>query len=127
MKIYKIIAVALAAAFIAVSAPAQNKSALIKENTQLKLIIDSLKAEMCKVREELRYTDSLANEILNLYSDSEIKNAIDYISKLPTEFKNRIFMDLLQIKEIRRQLYKNRIYDDWFMRSGRYWEDYGIE
>ncbi|MBQ7358442.1 MAG: AAA family ATPase [Clostridia bacterium] len=60
------------------------------------------------------------------HSDAEIKNAIRYVSLLPPEFKNRIFTDLLQIKKIRRQLYKNAIYDDWFARSGRYWEDYGI-
>jgi hypothetical protein len=60
-------------------------------------------------------------------SADELKSAINYVSKLPAEFKNRIFMDLLQIKEIRGELYKNRIYDDWFMRSGKYWEDYGIE
>lgn len=61
------------------------------------------------------------------HSDGELKNAIDYVAQFPVEFKNRIFADLLQIKGIHRQLYKNRIYDDWFMRSGRYWEDYGIE
>ena len=61
------------------------------------------------------------------HSDDELKNAIDYVAQFPVEFKNRIFADFLQIKGIHRQLYKNRIYDDWFMRSGRYWEDYGIE
>ena len=52
MKTYRIFAVAFAAAFIATSAAAQNKSALIKENTELKQIIDSLKEEMSKVRED---------------------------------------------------------------------------
>lgn len=75
MKIYRIIAVALAAAFIAVSAPAQNKSALQKENTQLKQVIDSLKAEMEKVQAELKYTDSIANEMLILYAVSESQSS----------------------------------------------------
>ena len=75
MKIYRIIAVALAAAFISVSAPAQNKSALQKENTQLKQVIDSLKAEMEKVQAELKYTDSIANEMLILYAVSESQSS----------------------------------------------------
>lgn len=61
------------------------------------------------------------------HSQFELKNAIDYVSQLPMEFKNSIFTDLLHIKGIHKQLYQNRVYDDWFMRSGRYWEDYGIE
>ena len=75
MKIYRFIAVALAAAFIAVSASAQNKSALQKENTQLKHVIDSLKAEMEKVQAELKYTDSIANEMLSLYAESEAQSS----------------------------------------------------
>lgn len=75
MKIYRIIAVALAAAFIAVSAAAQNKSTLQKENTHLKHVIDSLKAEMEKVQAELKYTDSIASEMLSLYAESEAQSS----------------------------------------------------
>ena len=75
MKIFRIIAVAFAAAFIATPAIAQNKKLLLEENTQLKQIIDSLKQEMEKVRAELEYTDSVANEMLSLYADSETKNS----------------------------------------------------
>ena len=75
MKIFRTIAVALAAAFIAVSASAQNKSALMKENTQLKHVIDSLKAEMEKVQAELKYTDSIANEMLSIYAENESRNS----------------------------------------------------
>ncbi len=60
------------------------------------------------------------------HSEDEVKNAINYVSQLPIEFRNRIFADLLQIKSIRRQLSTIRIYDDWFLRSGRDWEDYGV-
>lgn len=81
------------------------------------------------VRPESLY--ALSSEIIayarSHHSANELKNAIDYVSKLPVEFKNRIFVDLLQIKGIHKQLYESRIYDDWFIRSGRYWEDYGIE
>ena len=75
MRIYRIIAVALAAAFIAASASAQNKGALQRENAQLKYVIDSLKAEMEKVRAELKYTDSVANEMLSIYYANESVNS----------------------------------------------------
>ena len=75
MKIFRIIAVAFAAAFIATPAIAQNKKLLLEENTHLKQVIDSLKQEMAKVRAELEYTDSVANEMLSLYADSETKNS----------------------------------------------------
>lgn len=60
------------------------------------------------------------------HSDAEIGNAVDFVSRLPAEFKNKIFTDLLQIRSIRKQLQKNRLYDDWFMRTGHDWEDYGL-
>ena len=60
------------------------------------------------------------------HSDKELKNAINYVSKLPTEFRNMIFTDFLSIKFIHKQLSESLIYDNWFARSGRYWEDYGI-
>ena len=75
MKIFRIIAVAFAAAFIATPAQAQNKKLLMEENTQLKQVIDSLKLEMEKVRAELAYTDSIANEMLSLYAESEAKSS----------------------------------------------------
>ena len=81
MKIFRIIAVAFAAAFIGTTASAQSKSILLKENTELKTVIDSLKAEMEKVRAELRYTDSIANEMLSLYTDSESKNTVPVITE----------------------------------------------
>ena len=101
MKIYRIIAVALAAAFIATSADAQNKSALIKENTELKQIIDSLKSEMCKIREELRFTDSIANEMLTLYSDSEAKNDGPTISE---EYTTEVSDSLLNLWYVQKKI-----------------------
>ena len=55
-----------------------------------------------------------------------LRNVVNYVSQLPSEFKNRIFTDLLRIKEIHKSLYRIRVYDDWFLRSGRDWEDYGL-
>lgn len=60
------------------------------------------------------------------HDDHELKNAVSYVSGLPVEFRNKIFTDLLQIKPILKQLQKNDVYDDWFMRAGYDWEDYGL-
>ena len=60
------------------------------------------------------------------HSKAEIKHALEYLSRIPVEFRNRVYEDLLQIKSIRRQLCDNLAYDDWFQRSGKDWEDYGI-
>ena len=40
--------------------------------------------------------------------------------------KNRIFADFLKVKGIHKILSRIREYDDWFVRSGRDWYDYGI-
>jgi hypothetical protein len=80
------------------------------------------------IRPEILF--ALSSEITaharNHHSQKEIKNVIDYVSQLPIEFKNRIFADLLQIKPIRGTLSAIHAYDDWFLRSGRDWEDYGL-
>lgn len=60
------------------------------------------------------------------HTAGEIENAVAYASKLPVEFRNRVFADLLQIKPIRRQLSRIYAFDDWFVRSGRDWDDYGV-
>ncbi len=60
------------------------------------------------------------------HSDEEIRNVVKYASKLPLEFRNKIFTDLLQIKEIRKLLSLIPDYDIWFLRSGRDWEDYSL-
>ena len=60
------------------------------------------------------------------HGDAELKNAIKYVYQLPVEFRDRIFIDLLQIKGIRKSLSRISVYDDWFLRSGRDWEDYGV-
>ncbi|MBQ3037092.1 MAG: hypothetical protein IJD31_09220, partial [Lachnospiraceae bacterium] len=41
------------------------------------------------------------------HSEEEIRNAVDYVSKLPPEFKNKIFADFLNIKEIHKLLEKS--------------------
>ncbi len=81
MKIIRFVAVAIAAAFLATSTSAQNKAlfpgkgSIQKENQQLRQELDSLKAEMEKMRAALNYTDSVAGDMLDLIADSEAKNA----------------------------------------------------
>lgn len=60
------------------------------------------------------------------HGEMETKNVVEYASRLPVEFRNRIFTDLLKIKTIRKQLSRIREYDDWFLRTGREWVDYGV-
>ena len=55
-----------------------------------------------------------------------IDNALAYAIQLPNEFRNRVFSDLLEIKVIRKRLQRNATFDDWFARSGKAWEDYGL-
>ena len=72
MKISGIIAVAVAAAFIAIPSHAQSRAQLQKDNQSLRHELDSLKAEMEKMREELRYTDSIASEMLSRYRKRKV-------------------------------------------------------
>ena len=74
MKISRIIAVAIAAAFIAMPSQAQSRAQLQKENKSLRTELDSLRTELEKVRRDLRFTYSVAHEMLSLYSDSEARN-----------------------------------------------------
>lgn len=81
MKSVRMMAVAVAAVFIALTTafPAggagksdeKNKAGLKKENQELRAELESLKAEIERYRAELRRTDSMTNELLNYYEDKE--------------------------------------------------------
>ena len=109
MKISGIIAVAVAAAFIAIPSHAQSRAQLQKDNQSLRHELDSLKAEMEKMREELRYTDSIASEMLSLYSDSEAKNseAID-----TTEYTAEVSDSLLTLWYVQKKVSQSE--EDYF-------------
>ncbi len=100
MKIFKVIAVATAAAFLALAADASaaaktdkvNKNTLIKQNAQLQTELDSLKAEIEKYQAELRKTDSVANALLDYY-DVNGQNK----SSLKFEFSQESYDSLLNI------------------------------
>ena len=101
MRIHRIIAVAIAAAFIATTGHAQNKAALQKENQQLKLQLDSLRAELQKMSEELSYTDSIAGDMISLYEDSEAKNSAGIA---PEEYTAEISDSLLSIWYVQKKV-----------------------
>ncbi|MBR5834948.1 MAG: LysM peptidoglycan-binding domain-containing protein [Bacteroidales bacterium] len=100
MNIKRIIT-AVAAAVIAVTASAQEnkttetlKSARIrKENKQLRAELDSLKQELARYKRELEYTDSITNEMIELYEENEEKSAAginpeDYTAEISDSLLN---------------------------------------
>ena len=106
MNIKKIVAVALAAAFIApatISAAdstavrkadkPQTRMQLKKENKKLRTELDSLKAELERYRIEMEYTDSITNEMMDLYEENEGKSAAginpeDYTAEISDSLLN---------------------------------------
>lgn len=104
MNIKRRLTVALAAVFI-VSATSidieaadrndnNNKASLRRENLDLKITIDSLKAEIEKYRMELQRTDSMTNELLKFYEKEE--NQQDKESVIP-EYTAEVSDSLLDI------------------------------
>lgn len=57
---------------------------------------------------------------------AEADNALRYLENLPREFRERAYEELLKIAPIRRSLIRNDMYNLWFERSGRDWDDYGL-
>ena len=82
MRIKTIIAVALAAAFLAGPAAAaertdeRGRTKIKEENKRLRQELDSLKMELERYKADLQYSDSIANEIIELYGDNEGQSAI---------------------------------------------------
>ena len=111
MNIRKIIGVAMMAA-LAVTASAQENisenglkkekkkiqlikggKSLKKENARLRTELDSLKTELNRYRAELEYTDSITNEMLELYEENELKSAAginpeDYTAEISDSLLN---------------------------------------
>jgi len=113
MNISRKFAVALAAAFIALSlsgtitaAPRHDekkKISLKKENALLKVEIDSLKAEIEKYRMELRRTDSMTNELLDFYEGERTAEsdscAIEYTAEVSDSLLNLWYVHRLVNEE----------------------------
>ena len=53
----------------------KKKSELVKENLNLKMELDSLKAELARIRDEMNEMDSLSLEIMDIYDENEDKSA----------------------------------------------------
>ncbi|MBR2128907.1 MAG: LysM peptidoglycan-binding domain-containing protein [Bacteroidales bacterium] len=106
MNIHKIIAVALAAVFTATAASSdlaadnlkknngpKTKIQLQKENKQLRSELDSLRLELERYRMEAEYADSIANEMMDLYTENEDKSAAginpeDYTAEISDSLLN---------------------------------------
>ena len=101
MKIFRFITVAVAAALITVSSSAQSRLHLQKENQELRHELDSLKAEIQRMQTELRYTDSVSNEMLSLYADSEARNST-FIA--PEEYTTEVSDSLLSLWYVQKKV-----------------------
>lgn len=83
MKILRILAVLMTALLIAgpieVSADnhkdERNRARLKEQNRRLQEMVDSLQMELERCRNELQYTDSIANEMLAVYEENDYKGA----------------------------------------------------
>ena len=58
------------------------------------------------------------------HSTKEIENAISYVSRFSVEFRNKVFLDLLHLKDVRPALKENEIFCNWFELTNRSWEYY---
>ena len=102
MKIRTIIAVALATAFLAspaMAAQADNKDGkgkvkLKDENKRLKMELDSLRAELYRYKADLRYSDSLATAMVELYGQDE---GHDGVGLSPEDYTAEVSDSLLNI------------------------------
>ena len=56
-------------------------------------------------------------------SKEAIENSIDYIERMPPEFRSIIYNDYRRIKRIRKVLEANRTYHEWYLRNGYSWDD----
>ncbi len=116
MKIYRIIAVALAAAFLAGAQDMnaagdghrkiKNRITVKKENRMLKERLDSLQKELERCRAELQYADSVACEMEALYSGNA---ANEHTGLSPEEYTAEVSDSLLNIWYAHRMVSENEV------------------
>ena len=83
MKLYRILAAALTVVFISSTAFASDnnrkdertRTRLKDQNKRLQEMVDSLQLELARYRDELHYSDSIANKMMSLYEENDLKNA----------------------------------------------------
>lgn len=72
----------------------------------------------------LALATQIMERIREHHSREEVKNVLDYVFSMPQEYRGRILGDFLSIISIRGLLKQDERFRDWFMRSGREWDDY---
>lgn len=72
----------------------------------------------------LALTSQIGNYIQEHHSSIEVKNALDYVFLMPIEYRSQALTSFLGVKEIRKQLQNDDRFCNWFLRSGRDWDDY---
>lgn len=83
MKLYRILATALTVVLISSTAFASDnnrkdertRTRLKDQNRRLQEMVDSLQLELARYRDELHYSDSIANEMLSVYEENENRSA----------------------------------------------------
>lgn len=124
MRIRTIIAVAVAAVFLAGTATAnaadrtdeKNRTKIKEENKRLRQELDSLKQELERYKADLEYSDSIANEMIELYGESDGQSAVG-IS--PEEYTAEISDSLLNIWYAHRMASEDQL-EDFDMDSIRF-------
>lgn len=127
MRIRTIIAVAVAAVFLAGTATAnaadrsdeKNRTRIKEENKRLRQELDSLKQELERYKADLEYSDSIANEMIELYGESDGQSAVG-IS--PDEYTAEISDSLLNIWYAHRMASEDQL-EDFDMDSIRFQSD----
>lgn len=72
----------------------------------------------------LALTSQIGSYLYKHHSQKEVKNALDYIFMIPMEYRSQVLPAFLEIEGIKRQLMGDDRYCNWFLRSGRDWDDY---
>lgn len=81
-----------------------------------------------KVPEQPEKALALATKITDYlkshHSSSEVENALNYVFTMPIEYRNQALVGFLGVKEISKQLRMDDRFCNWFLHSGRDWDDY---
>lgn len=80
------------------------------------------------VRPEALYalTSSIAAEIVNALNNESMKNLLRYIKLLPTEFRNRVYLDIVRSQKLPRIVTMDREFMFWFQKNDYDIDDYEL-
>ncbi len=108
MKIHKIIAVAIAAAFLAGAQDMNAQTRLREENRRLREQLDSMRTELARYQAELNSADSIAAELMAVY---EGDNSNDSTSLRPEDYTHEVSDSLLNIWYVHKMAADGEEYD----------------